>query len=202
MLKNYKIILPLLLGILIGVCINLLIKKYTTLYIENDVSFEINPLEVFSILINIFLAIYITRNLSKQNDLEKSEKELIINYLKDFQVEYNARINKILECADFETPITNSCFKTLRMKINSILSLAEESKLIIENEQTSLRIKQKVTDLWELFTNTPKNANARANRATQEGIATLRLEQIGKIEIALIELDKLIFELAMKINRK
>ncbi|MEI7583083.1 hypothetical protein [Runella sp.] len=125
MLKNIKLILCFIFGVLIGVCLNLLIKKYTTLYIQSDVSFEINPLEIFSILINSFLAIYITRNLSKKNDLEKSEKELIISYIKEFQIEYSFKINKLLESENFETPTTNSCFKTLRSKINSILSIAE-----------------------------------------------------------------------------
>lgn len=202
MLKNYKFILAIVLGILIGVCLDIIIKKYSTLYIQNDISFEINPLEIFSILINIFLAIYITRNLSKQNDLEKTEKELIINYLKEFQSEYNNKVNKLLECDDFESPNTNACFKTLRTKINSILTIAEENNLIIKNDTTTTLIKDKVTDVWELFTGTPKTANPKANQATKEGIATLRLEKIGKIECASIELDKHVFELTMKINRK
>jgi hypothetical protein len=202
MRKNYKLILALIIGILLGVCLNIVIKKYSTLYIQNDVSFEINPLEIFSIIINIFLAIYITRNLSKQNDLEKSEKELIINYLKDFQSEYNLKVNKLLECDDFESPNTNACFKILRTKISSILSIAEDNKLIEKNDATTTLIKEKVTDVWELFTGTPKTANSKANQATKEGIALLRLEKIGKIECASIELDKQIFDLTMKINRK
>jgi hypothetical protein len=202
MLKNYKLILSLIVGILIGVFLNLLIKKHSTLHIESDVSFEINPLEIFSILINIFLAIYITRNLSKQNDLEKTEKELLINYLKEFQVEFSNKIDKLIESPDFETPITNSCFKTLRTKINSILTIAEENNLITNNDETSSKIKQKISDIWELFTDTPRNANQRTNQPTRDGIALLRLEKISKIEASSVEFDKLLFQLAMKINRK
>lgn len=202
MQKYNKILIASVLGFLSGIIFIILFKKCTTLYFANDVSFEINPLEIFSIGINIFLAIYITRTLSKKNDQEKSEKELIINYLKDFQLEYNIKTNKILECDDYETPLTNSCFKTLRTRINSILTLAEENNVIENNDETVSKIKQKISEIWELFTDTPRTANSRANQATKDGIQTLRLEKIGKIEAASIDFDKLIFQLAMKINRK
>jgi hypothetical protein len=202
MQKNYKITIASILGFAAGMIFIIILKKYSTLYFANDVSFEINPLEVFSIGVNIFLAIYITRNLSKKNDQEKSEKELIINYLKDFQLEYNTKTNKLLECEDFETPLTNSCFKTLRTRVNSILALAEENSIIANNDETASKIMQKISEIWELFTDTPRTANTRANQATKDGIQTLRLEKIGKIEVASIDLDKLIFQLAMKINRK
>jgi hypothetical protein len=202
MQKNYKIAIASIFGFATGIIFLILFKKYSILYFANDVSFEINPLEIFSIGVNIFLAIYITRTLSKKNDQEKSEKELIINYLKDFQLEYNTKTNKLLECEDFETPLTNSCFKTLRTRVNSIIALAEENSIIASNDDTTSKIKQKISEIWELFTDTPRTANTRANQATKDGILTLRLEKIGKIEAASIDLDKLIFQLAMKINRK
>ncbi len=202
MQKNNKIAIVSILGFVAGIIFIIFFKKYSTLYFANDVSFEINPLEIFSIGVNIFLAIYITRTLSKKNDQEKSEKELIINYLKDFQLEYNTKTNKLLECEDFETPLTNSCFKTLRTRVKSIIGLAEENSIIASNDETAYKIKQKISEIWELFTDTPRTANTRANQATKDGILTLRLEKIGKIEAASIDLDKLIFQLAMKINRK
>ena len=202
MQKNNKIAIVSILGFVAGIIFIIFFKKYSTLYFANDVSFEINPLEIFSIGVNIFLAIYITRTLSKKNDQEKSESELIINYLKDVQLEYNTKTNKLLECEDFETPLTNSCFKTLRTRVKSIIGLAEENSIIASNDETAYKIKQKISEIWELFTDTPRTANTRANQATKDGILTLRLEKIGKIEAASIDLDKLIFQLAMKINRK
>lgn len=202
MQKNNNIAIASILGFAAGIIFIIIFKKYSTLYFANDVSFEINPLEIFSIGVNIFLAIYITRTLSKKNDQEKSEKELVINYLKDFQLEYNTRTNKLLEYEDFETPLTNSCFKALRVRVNSILSLAEENSIIVKNDETASKIRQKISEIWELFTDTPRTVNTRANQAIKDGIQTLRLEKIGKIEAASIDLDKLIFQLAMKINRK
>lgn len=202
MQKYNKIAIASILGFAAGIMFIIFFKKYSTLYFADDVSFEINPLEIFSTGVNVFLAIYITRTLSKKNDQEKSEKEIIINYLKDFQLEYNSKTTKLLECEDFETPLTNSCFKTIRTRVNSILALAEENNIIPPNDETASKIRQKISEIWELFTDTPRTANSRANQATKDGIQTLRLERIGKIEAASIDLDKLIFQLAMKINRK
>lgn len=202
MQKYNKIVIAAILGFASGIIFIIFYKKHTTLFFANDVSFEINPLEIFSIGANVFLAIYITRTLSKKNDQEKSEKELIINYLKDFQLEYKSKTNKLLEYEDFETPFTNSCFKTLRMRINSILALAEENKIIKDNDETASKIKEKISEIWVLFTDTPRRAKSRANQATKDGIQTLKFERIGKIEAASIDLDKLIFQLAMKINRR
>jgi hypothetical protein len=202
MQKNIKIVIASIIGFAAGLIFIIIFKKYSTLHFANDVSFEINPLEIFSIGVNIFLAIYLTRTLSRKNDQDKSEKELINNYLKDFQLEYNTKTNKLLECEDFETPLTNSCFKTLRTRVSSILALAEENDIITSNDETASKIRQKISEIWELFTDTPRTAKTRANQATKDGIQTLRLEKIGKIEAASIDLDKLVFQLAMKINRK
>ena len=202
MQKNNNIAIASILGFAAGVMFIIIFKKYSTLYFANDVNFEINPLEIFSIGVNIFLAIYITRTLSKKNDQEKSEKELIINYLEDFRLEYNTKTNKLLECEDFETPLTNSCFKTLRYRVSTIIALAKENSIIANNDETASNIFQKISEIWELFTDTPRTANKKANQATKDGILTLKLEKIGKIEAASIDLDKLIFQLAIKINRK
>jgi len=202
MLKNNKLYISLVIGILIGVCLIITIKKYSNLHIENQVSFEINPFEIFSILVNVFLAIYITRNLSKLNDLEKSEKELIIEYIKDYKAEFTSRINKLIEQDNFENPITNSNFKVLRTRISSILSLAIEHKFILKTDETVIEINKKVTDIWELFTDVPRKITSKTSVAIRGDIERLNLERITKIETSSIELEKLLFQLSMKINNK
>jgi hypothetical protein len=46
-----------------------IIKKWTSFGVNNQVNIEINPLEILSLVITILLAIYVTRTLSKKNDL-------------------------------------------------------------------------------------------------------------------------------------
>lgn len=185
-----------------GVCLNLLIKKFSTLYIESQVGFEINPLEFFSIIINIFLAVYITRNLSKLNDLEKTEKELIIGYIKDYKAEFSNKINKLLEQENFESPITNSNFKILRTRISSILNLAIEHNFIVKSDETVIDINKKITEIWELFTDAPKKVSPKTPNAVKVDIERINLEKTTKIETSTVELEKLLFQLIIKINKK
>lgn len=202
MLKHNKVIISTIVGVLIGISLNLLIKKYTNLHIESQVSFEINPLEIFSILINVFLAIYITRNLSKLNDLEKTEKELIIGYIKDYKTEFSNKVNILLENRNFESFITNSNFKILRTRISSILNLATEHDFITKTDETVVDINKKITEIWELFTDAPKQANPKASTAVKVDIDRINLEKTTKIETSTIEFEKLLFQLIMKINKK
>lgn len=202
MLKQSRLIISCFAGILIGVCLNLLIKKYSSLHIDDKVGFEINPLEIFSILINVFLAIYITRNLSKLNDLEKTEKELIIGYIKDYKVEFSSKINKLLEQGNFESPITNSSFKILRTRISSILNLATEYHFITKTDETIVDINKKITEIWELFTDAPKKANPKTPNAVKIDIERINLEKTTRIETSTVELEKLLFQLIIKINKK
>jgi hypothetical protein len=74
--------------------------------------------------------------------------------------------------------------------------------LVEKNDPVVTQIVQKITDVWELFTDTPKLTSSKVNQATKEGINVLRLEKISKIESNSIEFNKFIFELTMKINRK
>ncbi|MGL2967120.1 hypothetical protein [Flavobacterium sp. XGLA_31] len=202
MLKHSRIIISCIIGVLIGVCVSLLIKKYSSLYIQSQVGFEINPLEIFSILINVFLAIYITRNLSKLNDLEKTEKELIIGYIKDYKSEFSNKINKLLEQGNFESPITNSNFKILRTRISSILNLATEHNFIIKSDETVVDINKKITEIWEFFTDAPKKVNPKSPNSVKVDIERINLEKTTRIETSTVELEKLLFQLIIKINKK
>lgn len=200
--KNLKIGLVGTIGILVGFYICIIVKKYTVLKIDPTVSFEINPFELFSLVVTIILAIYVARTLSKANDLEKSEKDLLINYLANFKNEFNLKITQLLEQPEFDSVITNSNFKIIRKRIDSIISLSVEHRFIDKTESFSNELINKVRDIWELFTNTPKKANGRSTASVKGDIERLRLEQVSKIEMTVIEIEKLLFQLTMKINRK
>lgn len=202
MLKESKLWISGLIGIVLGIFLCVLFKKYTVLKINNDVGFEVNPLEIFSLLINVFLAIYITKNLSKQNESEKSQKDIFVRQLEDYKNEFSEKINFLLEKDQFETITTNHNFKILRSKIASLVSLSEDYNFIPQNEDITNKINQKVTDIWELFTDTPKKANPNSAKGVKEDIERICLERRSKIEFSVIEFNKLMFQLIMKINNK
>ncbi|MBK6263605.1 hypothetical protein JKA74_01055 [Marivirga sp. S37H4] len=200
-----KITKPLIIGgvfYLVGFYSCLLIKKWTVLSVNNQVNIEINPLEILTLGITVMLAIYVTRTLSKKNDLEKNEKDLLINYLSEFKLLCNSKISKLLLNDNFDTPETKSDMKILRKKINSIIELAKEYKFIEENDTLATELNNKVRDIWELLTDCPEKVTSRASKTVKDGIERIRLEQVNKVEAALIDIERLIFKITMKINNK
>lgn len=202
MQKYIRLIIAFLIGITIGIFGLIYFKRLTRFSLSNEISFELNPIEIISIVINLVLAIYVSSILSKKNETQKSQKELLINYLKEFQIDFSKRTDLLLENQDFANQNTNLCFKYLRAKVHSIISIASETGMLVNEEPIAHSLKQKVTDIWTLFTDTPQKASTKANQATKDGIEALRLEKISKIEANCIELDKLIYQLAIKINEK
>lgn len=202
MRRYLKLGLATLVGVFGGFYLSILIKKYTVLKIDPTVSFEINPFEIFTLIATILLAIYVARTITKANDLEKSEKDLLANNLTYFKDEFSNKINSMLEQSEFDSVLTNSNFKILRKRIDTIISLAVDYKFISNNDEHSNELLNKTRDVWELFTNTPRTANGRTSAAVRNDINRLRLEQISKINMTVIEIEKLLFQLTMKIHRK
>ena len=103
---------------------------------------------------------------------------------------------------NFDTPETKSDMKILRKKINSIIELAKEYKFIEENDTLATELNNKVRDIWELLTDCPEKVTSRASKTVKDGIERIRLEQVNKVEAALIDIERLIFKITMKINNK
>lgn len=200
--KYFIVILWTILGCILGSIVTIIIKKYSNLYFDDSISFEINPIEVLSIMVNIILAIYVTGVLSRENDIIKSKKELIISYIKEFLLEYHNKTNKLIDEDCFDEPKTKAYFKTLRKRIHSVLTLTNDFGIIEKNDELASQIKDKIGDIWETFTDTPKKLDEITDEKTKNEIDKLRLEKIGKIETQSIEFEKLILQFIIKINEK
>lgn len=187
---------------LVGYYSCILVKKYSVLTIGEQVAIEINPFDIITAGITVLLAFYVTRVLGKRNDLEKSEKEALKLYLTEFKSLANEKIYRIIEQNDFDTPSTKSDLKILRKKISTILKLGEEFGYLDNNDPLSTNLNDKVRDIWELLTDCPEKVDGRSNASVKKGVERLRIEQINKVEMALIEIEKIVFQILMKINKK
>jgi hypothetical protein len=200
--KAIKALIIIAVSFFLGFYACILFKKFSVLSIGQQVAIEINPFEIITTVITILLAIYVTRFLGKKNDLEKSEKEAFKLYLIEFKKLASEKIYKIIEKDDFSALSTNSDLKILRKKINTILNLGKEFGYIEDNDVLSTALNNQVRDIWELLTDCPNKVGGRSNQSVKEGVERLRLEQVNKVEMALIEIEKIIFQILMKINKK
>ncbi len=181
----------------------LLIDKWPIKF-DTKISLSVNIFEVISTGITALLAIYVTRTLSKKNDLEKNEKELLINILNEFVKLVREKIYKILDMGHFDTPQARSDMKILRKKADAIIKIAEKHKFLDKDNSLSVKLNNNVRDIWELLTECPPR---RANNSNDVDHITndldkLRLHKQNKVESRLIEIECIVFELTLKINEK
>ena len=191
-MQRIKFFLTAIISFGAGIVITIFLKKWSALYISNEVSIKLNPFEIISIGVTVLLAIYITRKLSKDNDIDKSQKELLISYFDDFKNEASIKVSNILKKNAFNKTETKSALKILRKRLKSIIELAEDYSFVEKNSDLTKKTKEKLTDIWEILTDTPKRG------ADQ----TLIEEKKQAVEKNMIEIYELIFKITFEINKK
>lgn len=191
-LKKHKwqIIICLFIGFAIGICTPILIYCFTSTSIANEIGFKINPLEILSLVTNVFLAIYITSYLGTKIDTEKTEKNLIVEHYNRYQSKLIVDVSNLIDGNEFDTIKSKSTLKILRKKLTAITELAEESGFLDRNCQDSINIKEKLTDIWEDFTET----------VDLEGKEELLTQRKIKIEESIITIEKSIYNIVKYIN--
>jgi hypothetical protein len=195
-IKTSQIII-FLIGILTGGSLIVLIKKYDHLNIENGISIEINPIEIFSILINIFIAYYLTVVFGKKNDIDKSERDILIQFFEDFRKDKDLIIAESIDVIlsgnqNTNLNFINSQFKYLRQKLNMNLTLLVDRNIILSNDVLKQNAETKMKNIWEKITYTP--IAGQQNYIIENELSNARRFST--------ELDKLLFELIITINKK
>lgn len=137
------------------------------------------------------LAVYITRILTPQNEKDKQEKILLIEYIKNFQTQLHAKSNAIIGCESFNSSLFNNHFKVLRQKLHSSLSLAEKRNFISNDDEISTNLKQAVTNILEILTD-----------ESHYNIDGIKIESKTIVESHIIKTDELVFEIISTINKK
>jgi len=188
MKNKYQLILTSILSFSIGIIITILFKKYSIFSLSNSINVEVNPFDVLGMALTFFVAFYVTRKLTKDNEREKAEKELLISYFKDFRNNLKETINRILEEELFDTIDTKSKLKILRKTLLSNINLSESYSFIDKNSNISKNLTEYLTDLWELSTDKPRPDKMEITK-----------QDIMK---KLIQIDEEIFKIILEINKK
>ncbi len=186
--NKYQLIIISILSFSFGIIFIVVLKKYSHFLLSETISIEINPFDILGMSLTFFVAFYVTRKLTRDNEREKAEKELLISYFKDFRNELKETIDKILEENLFDTTYTKSKMKILRKTLLSNINLSLSHSFIDENSNTSKNLTEYLTDLWELTTDKP----------AQDKIEITKQDVMKK----LIKIDEEIFKIILEINKK
>lgn len=188
-------------GLAGGFCL-LLFLIFKGLAFSNQISLQIDPVNFISLITTVLLAIYVTRELSTQNEEERVEKDLIIQDVRDFKKNIIKDIRRILNQATIEHSYVVERIKILRMSLNCIVTLIRKHKYTTD-EASLTKLENKIRDIKDLLTDTPMSSSTGTPDISVSG-GLIRLEPIRKekIETTLAEINNDIFELVVEINKK
>jgi|SRR5690554_1411944 len=162
---------------------------------EFEFDFKINYFEILKIAVDITLVYYISYLLFKKDSIEKSEKDILIKYLEEFQDNKNTIIKSVNNYFDYQdvtkVQILTSDLKNLRTELNTKLDLLIENNYLLKNCDIELNLRTLLKNIWQDLTYEPER-NASFNR-------DFYIQQ-AKANSTLI--DKNIFNLIKIINSK
>lgn len=189
---------------LIGLIFGFLLYTYCTegfnLSYNKQIDFSINPFEFISLAINFLLAVYVLRKLNKHDEGNKTECNLIINYVTSFDTDFNRAIGKIAK-NDTRFDLATSTFKTYGIRIETLLRLAKEQKFIDNDSTEAKALLENIKDLRDLLTNTPKDGAVEDGIRIKDGKLSFSETHLEKIMNTLFLTHNSIFSLIVEINR-
>jgi hypothetical protein len=168
-----------------------------------EISKEIDLVNVFSLLVTIWLAIIVATVIDKQRSNLRNEKDLIIK-----KVETIFEVVEIIQTntnkGSFVYSDAASLIKRLNTSLQTIYKVLDKTKLKIKNE-TKLKFKSTIGELRDLLTNTPKSGEfklvgEKPPLVVKDGILEMNNSRISIIESKCEQLKNQLLELEIEIN--
>lgn len=191
------------LGVLAG--FHLLVFLLGSYSFSNQVAFEIDPLNALSVLVNVLLVVFVTRTLTRQNEEERVEKDLLIKRLEGFQDTLNKALIAFLSKENLKLTDVTAELKTLRRDFNSIWDLLKKYRyeIVVDGCNLCSDIDSGLRDIKDYFTDTPRTED------TGDGAATISQDEISLsasgrqgVEDSNMKIKGQIFDLVVAINKK
>jgi len=202
-LSKYEIVFCItsfLLGLDIGVFVCPLAINQFKFNINPQVSFQIDPLQIISLLITIILAVYVSRQLTKKDDEERVERKLLIDYLNNFELESVKSLSKISKDGTGLTEAIQT-LKECRKKAFELVCLAEEQGLIKKESINTKKLDESIKSLQDLITKTPREGEVEDGVRLDGGKLYFSSIQKDKIANNLFLIKAIIFKVITEVNR-
>lgn len=186
MLKSkLLLVIVVMLSLVIGFVLSGYLQSYSCIAFDNKINIGLGSIQVFSFLGTFLMAIYVARVLSKKNEFEKENKKLLIEYFVNFEKHTRESVSEIIEKDLFYQPAANACIKRIRQRLSHIDKIVEQNKILHQDID-----KRKMADLRE-------NIHFTWDYLTGDKLE----DRKHKAHSNLIELENIIFQIVMDINR-
>lgn len=197
--KSIKIIFVLAFFIILIAVIYLIYKMNFSL--DNQINFQIDLINVVTILVNVILAIYISKVLERGNEQERVEKNLIIEDIKTFKKDLSQGVEELFGGKDILFFYATAKLRTIRKNFYCISEIIRKNKYLKEEDILS-SIDSKNRDINESFTDTAEiSQKMEGEIVIDDGKISLGSPRRENIEEKVNEINSLIFDLVVMINR-
>lgn len=166
----------------LGSLITIIVKKTSNFTISKELYLP----DLVSIVVTVLLAFYIGYIVEKNKSNERIAKDTVISYYKEYDEFLNSSIKTILS-GNLKRSKINSNFKTIRTRLYKLEQIATSKKILNSNNLLLKKISDEVNSLWRICTGDISIIDPKTNEA---------------IELRLITIDGLIYELILEINEK
>jgi hypothetical protein len=189
-------------GLLAGTLVffGLLILKDThNITIDRKISFQIDPTNILTILITAYLAVIALRQLSRQDEGDKLERELYIENLKDFHNKLNLEVHNLTIITGVPGSTVASTVKNLSLILQETVTLIKMSPC--DNEENIALINKRFKKLRDLLTYVPDENDKTGNVTIKGEDMVYSHSYLATLSKVHAELRKAIFLTIIKINR-
>jgi hypothetical protein len=189
-------------GILGGVIVFfglLYLSGHNFLTIVHQLSFQIDPTNIFTIGITAYLAIKIIPQLQRGDENDKIERGLFISCLSEFHTKFTNDIHVLMVTTGVDGKSVASILKSLDMSLQETIELSKLNPC--ENDNNFELLNQQFSNVRELLSCVPEKDDKTKNVVIKESKMFYSVDYLNSISKEMANLKKTIFSIIMRINR-
>lgn len=196
--------IPLLVVTLIGFFLYFGATQYLAIQFSPIVTFQIDPLgalmDVLTLVVPVFLTVYVLRTLNRRDEGEKSERNLLIASFKTFDSDLSKVVRDFAR-GGVKVENVAAFLKRNGMRAQTLLRLTTEEGFLAEDSKQAKALSKKIRNIKDLLTNTPKTGEIEDGIRIVDGKLNYSSNQVDKIANAVFDFNTCIFKITAEINR-
>lgn len=165
------------------------------IHIDDQISIEINPIDIITMIVTIFLALYLAEVVEKRKQDDRVEKDLLINRIENIEHELS-QSSKILnsKLILYDTLVANNK--------NVFIALQFVKDFIQSSSYSDVLIH--VRKLSELFIDFHKNSTKidGVEAKVEKNILNFSTNKSKELKKQITHINKCLFDLIIEVNKK
>ena len=173
--------------------------SYFKFTVDHQLSFQIDPLNLLSLVVTTFLALYVVRVLNRKEDADKAERSLLSGYFAEFESKFAEEVCKISNEEDgVDGTVVATTFQKYGMSLQALLDLARSHAS--RDELSLSALERSVSEIRELLSNTPTEGTIEDGVRLSGTLISYSPRYRNDIIASLGRFKKAIFSVIVSIN--